>query len=308
MTPSERLRGILPALPTPVTGDDRIDEPAARKLLARVLAAGVDGVVPVGGTGEYGALRREERTRMVRICAEACGGKVPVVPGVLDTGYYDALDAGRAFAAAGADALMVVTPYYTTPTQRGIRDYFMRYADEAPLPILIYEIPYRTRIAIAPEVLHELSRHERIIGMKACNTDLYHFLQVIGGIGGAFSVLSGEDTLFPLHVAAGARGGIVVSATLLPRTWQRIHALAAGGRTAEALALHRDLIPLLNLLFAETNPGPLKSVLDLIGVEAPRVPAPLLPAAEDLARKLRLELSRRLALESQIPDEACLPG
>ena len=300
---SQQLRGIFPAIPTPVTADDTIDEAATRTLLAYLLARGIDGVVPLGGTGEYGALAREERVRMARLCAETVAGAVPVVAGVLDPGFHDALQAGKAFAAAGVDALMVVTPYYTTPTQQGIRDYFVRYADESPLPILIYEIPYRTRIAIAPEVLHELSRHERIIGMKACNTDLYHFLKVVAGVDRSFAVLSGEDTLFPVQIAAGARGGIVVSASLLPRTWQRLFALAAGGRTAEAMALHRELIPLLDLLFAETNPGPMKSVLDLIGVAAPRVLDPLVAPAEGLQKRLRAELARRLEVEAGLAAE-----
>jgi len=300
---SQQLHGIFPAIPTPVTADDTIDEAATHKLLAYLLARGIDGVVPLGGTGEYGALPREERVRMARLCAETVGGAVPVVAGVLDPGFHDALQAGKAFAAAGVDALMVLTPYYTTPTQQGIRDYFVRYADESPLPILIYEIPYRTRIAIAPEVLHELSRHERIIGMKACNTDLYHFLKVVAGVDRSFAVLSGEDTLFPLQIAAGARGGIVVSASLLPRTWQRLHSLAASGRTAEAMALHRELIPLLDLLFAETNPGPMKSVLDLIGVEAPRVLDPLVPPAEGLQKRLRAELARWLEVEAGLAAE-----
>jgi 4-hydroxy-tetrahydrodipicolinate synthase len=110
---SAALRGIFPAIPTPVTGEDRIDEAATRAQMALVLRGGANGVVPLGGTGEYGALRQEERVRMVRICAEAADGRIPVVAGVLDPGYYDALAAGRAFAEAGADALMVLTPYYT---------------------------------------------------------------------------------------------------------------------------------------------------------------------------------------------------
>ncbi|MGI4858238.1 MAG: dihydrodipicolinate synthase family protein, partial [Janthinobacterium lividum] len=195
----------------------------------------------------------------------------------------------------GVDALLVVTPYYTNPTAAGVRDYFLRYADESPVPILIYEIPYRTRIAIAPEILHELSQHERIIGMKACNTDMWHFLRVVAGVGPDFSVLSGEDTLFPLHVAAGARGGIVVTASLLPGAWRTIHRLARDGRTAEALALHRDLIPLMNLAFAETNPGPMKSVMDLIGVDAPAMLAPLRQADAGLQAALRAELATQLA-------------
>lgn len=296
---ADRLRGIFPALPTPVHADDAVDADAARALVRHVLAAGVAGVVPVGGTGEYGALAREQRVRMVAACAEAAAGRVPVIPGVLDPGYHDAMAAGRAFAEAGADALMVLTPYYTTPTQQGIRDYFLRYADASPRPLLIYEIPYRTRIAIAPEVLHELSRHPNIIGMKACNTDLYHFLKVVAGVDPGFSVLSGEDTLFPLQMAGGARGGIVVTATVLPRTWQRLYALLQEGRAAEALALHRELMPLLDLAFAETNPGPLKSVLDLIGIPAPHLLAPLRTAAPELQQRLRAELRQRLVIEAQ---------
>ena len=168
----------------------------------------------------------------------------------------------------------------------------------SPVPVLIYEIPYRTRIAIAPEVLHELSRHENIIGMKACNTDMYHFLKVVAGVHESFTVLSGEDTLFPVQMAAGAKGGIVVTATMLPHTWQRIHDLASAGRTVEAFALHRQLIPLLDMAFAETNPGPLKSVLDLIGATAPRVLDPLLLPAAELQDRLRTEMKERLAAEA----------
>jgi len=296
-----RLRGIFPALPTPVRADDRVDADVARKLMRHVLPAGIGGVVPIGGTGEYGALPSSERVRMTAICAEEAAGKVPVIAGVLDPGFHDALAAGRSFADAGAAALMVVTPYYTTPTQAGLRDYFLRYADASPVPLLIYEIPYRTRIAIAPEVLHELSRHENIIGMKACNTDLYHFLKVVAGVDAAsFAVLSGEDTLFPVQMAAGAKGGIVVTATLLPRTWQRLYELSRDGLAAEAMALHRELIPLLDLAFAETNPGPLKSVLDLVGAASPRVLGPLLEPGADLQGRLRSVLEGRLAAEAAL--------
>jgi 4-hydroxy-tetrahydrodipicolinate synthase len=297
---SAGLRGIFPAIPTPVGDDDRVDEVAARAQMALILRGGANGVVPLGGTGEYGALPREERVRMVRICAEAADGAIPVVAGVLDPGYYDALTAGRSFADAGADALMVLTPYYTTPTQKGIRDYFIRFADESPVPVMIYEIPYRTRITIAPEILHELSRHANIIGMKACNTDMYHFLKVQAGIDESFTVFSGEDTLFPVQMAAGAKGGIVVTASALPRTWRRLYEACTAGRTQEALQLHRKLIPLLDLAFAETNPGPLKSVLDLVGVDAPRVLQPLLAPAPELRQRLRAEMAQLLREEATL--------
>lgn len=287
MIDSTILRGILTALPTPVNEHGVVDRAAAQTLVEFQLRHGVNGLVPIGGTGEYGSLARAERCSMVEVTARTAGGKLPVIAGVLDTGYFDALQSGRELAAAGADALMVVTPYYTNPTQAGIRDYFLHYADESPLPIVIYEIPYRTRIAIAPEIMHELSQHERIIGMKACNTDMFHFLQVVAGVSGDFAVLSGEDTLLPLHLLAGARGGIVVTATMLPTAWLQVYELAISGKSAEAFSLHRELIPMMKLAFAETNPGPLKSVWDLIGVNAPAVLSPLQDAAPELQSELR---------------------
>jgi 4-hydroxy-tetrahydrodipicolinate synthase len=304
MLSSEHLKGIFPAITTPVQSNDTIDVTATEALFSWLTGQGVDGVVPLGGTGEYGALSRHERVRFVELCAKLADQRMPVICGVLDTGYHDAMTAAQDFAKAGADGLLVITPYYTNPTQLGIRDYFLRYADESPLPILIYEIPYRTRISIDPEVLHELSQHERIIGMKACNTDMYHFLRVIAGVDPEFAVLSGEDTLFPLQVAAGATGGIVVTANLLPKTWRRVFDLASAGKTAEALALHRQLIPLMNLAFSETNPGPMKSVMDLIGVNAPALLAPLREPKEDLRNALRVEYSKLLDMFEKAPTAA----
>lgn len=305
MLNATKIRGILPATPTPVTADGTIDVAASKALFSWLFRQGIDGLVPLGGTGEYGALAKDQRIRFAELSVEAMAGagekRGPVIAGVLDTGYYDALSAGRDFAAAGVDGLLVLTPYYTNPTQAGIRDYFLRYADESPVPILIYEIPYRTRIAIDPEILHELSRHERIVGMKACNTDMYHFLRTVAGVDSSFAVLSGEDTLFPLHVAAGARGGIVVTANLLPRAWRLIHDLASTGKLDKALEIHRTLIPMMNLAFAETNPGPMKAVMDLIGVHAPAMLAPLREPAEPLKQSLRRELSRLLVTYEGMP-------
>jgi 4-hydroxy-tetrahydrodipicolinate synthase len=237
---------------------------------------------------------------MAGLSVRAMAGKGPVIAGVLDTGFHDALQAGREFATEGVDGLLVLTPYYTNPTQAGVRDYFLRYADASPVPILIYEIPYRTRIAIEPKILHELSRHPNIIGMKACNLDMYHFLQVVAGVDESFTVLSGEDSLFPLHLAAGAKGGIVVTACLLPRAWREIYETAIAGKTAESLSLHRRLIPFMNMAFAETNPGPMKAVMDMVGVDAPRMLAPLVQPAQALVSSFRAEFKKQLALTENV--------
>lgn len=290
MITSSQLRGVFVALPTPIHADGSVHAEAVRTMVRRQLDAGTTGLVPIGGTGEYGALSVAQREAMVRFTAEASERRMPVVAGILDPGYPDALAAGRRMAAAGADALMVVTPYYTNPSPAGLRDYFMRYADESPVPVVIYDIPYRTRIVMAPELLHSLSRHERIIGMKACNLDMYHFRRVVCGVSEDFSVLSGEDSLLPLHLIAGAQGGIIVTATLVPRVWNRLCQLVQAGQHGEALDLHRRLMPLMDLAFAETNPGPLKAVLDLVGPAAPYLLPPLVPPAESLQQALRTEV------------------
>ncbi|GAB3625282.1 ABC transporter permease [Pandoraea terrae] len=299
MMDSTRLQGIFAAIPTPVHTDGTIHEAGTRALLDFQRAQGADGVVPLGGTGEYGSMSQASRVRMIELCTEHLGGKMPVIAGVLTPGLPDALAAAKDYAQAGADALMVITPYYTNPTQDGIRDYFLRFADQSPLPVLLYEIPYRTRIAINPSVIHELSRHERIIGMKACNTDIWHFLKTVAGVADDFSVLSGEDTHFPLHVAAGAKGGILATASLLPKTWRRLFDQVRAGDLNGALVTHRQLIPFIDLVFSETNPGPMKSVMDLIGIDAPEVLAPLVKPAGQVREGLRAEYSRLLeTLES----------
>jgi 4-hydroxy-tetrahydrodipicolinate synthase len=123
---------------------------------------------------------------------------------------------------------------------------------------------------------------------------MWHFLRVMAGVDQTFAVLSGEDTLFPLQIAAGAQGGILVTASLVPSAWRRIFDLASAGKTSEALEVHRTLIPLMNMAFAETNPGPMKSVIDMIGVNAPDILAPLMRADATLERNLRAELAKQL--------------
>ncbi|WP_104492979.1 dihydrodipicolinate synthase family protein [Paracoccus denitrificans] len=295
MLTSKDLRGIIPALPTLVNGDDSLARGDMAKLVDHVYAGGCTGVLPIGGTGEYGALPHATRVDAVAVCAERSQAGQTVMAGVLDAGYYDAIKAGKDYAAAGADCLLVLTPYYTNPTPMGLRDYFMRYADASPVPVLIYEIPYRTRVTIPPEVTHELSRHPNIVGMKACNTDMYHFLQVAAGVGDDFTILSGEDSLFPVHMAAGAQGGIIVTASMLPAFWVRMHDMLAAGDLAGALALHRQALPMMNAAFGETNPGPMKSVLDLFGIDAQKVLMPLDACQPERSARLRAEVEKLLA-------------
>ncbi len=291
MLTSRQLGGVFAASPTLLRRDASMDAAANGRLFDYLIDQGIAGLVPLGGTGEYGSMSGAERSRYARMVVDHVNGRVPVIPGILSPGFGDALEVLEAYGEFGADAAMVVTPYYTNPTQKGMLDYFTSLADRSPLPILLYDIPYRTRIALAPEVIGELSRHDKIIGMKACNLDMYAFLKTMSLIGEDFAVLSGEDTLFPIHVASGAKGGVLATASIMPKRWKEIQDLVESGDLRRALARHRELIPLIDLFFEETNPGPMKSVLDMIGIDAPGVYTPLLPAAADLRERLRTALA-----------------
>ncbi len=281
--------GILPAYPTPTTPEGAVDEGALRKLLRFLLGAGVHGLVPVGGTGEYTALSRAERTRCVAISVEEAAAhspRVPVVAGILSPGFAEAVEAGRDFAAAGADALLLITPFYVTPTQAGIADYFRAYRQAVDLPILYYDVPTRTRIVVAPETLAALAADGTIIGMKACNTDIDHFNRTARLVGEDFALLSGEDTLYPAHLALGAKGGILATAALLPHFWLRLHAAGIQGDIAAAVREQRRLIPFFDAIFAECNPGPLKEAMAMAGLKCGSALPPLRAPGPDLRQKL----------------------
>lgn len=281
------LRGVLPAFPTPTTADGAVDEAALRRLVQFQLDGGATGLVPVGGTGEYTALSPAARIRVVEITAEVAAGRVPVVAGVLSPGYAEAVQTGRDFAAAGADALLLIAPFYVRPSQQGIRDYFRAYRGAVDVPLVFYDIPYRTGIVTDAAVVVDLAADRTVIGMKACNTDLHHFNQIASAVDDRFALLSGEDTMFPAHVALGACGGILASASLLPAYWTRLFAAASTRRLDDAIALQRRLLPLLGAIFAETNPGPLKEALAMIGLPSGHALPPLRRPTEATMAALR---------------------
>lgn len=159
------------------------------------------------------------------------------------------------------------------------------------LPLLLYDIPSRTQVRVEPDTIAALAEYGTIIGMKACNPDLAHFNRVIDLVDGRIGVMSGEDVLFPAHAALGAGGGVLASATLIPHYWIEIANLIQDGELAEALVRHRRLLPLFDALFAETNPGPLKAALRLIGLEIGEVLLPLKPPAPVTVAKLETALA-----------------
>ena len=282
-----KYSGILTAVPTPLTADLQVDVAPLATHIQRLAGAGADGVVPLGGTGEYTSLSASQRIAVVEASIAAAGDAVPVIPGILSPGLGDAIDNARAFVAAGARALMVVTPYYFRPTQDGIVDYFKRFADVVDADIILYEIPYRTGVSLHYETVDKLADMTRVVGIKACNPDLAQQMRVAELARTKMAILTGEEDVMPLHVAMGAVGAVISSSNIVPRQWARVLQLARDGKLAEAVALHATLRPLIDAVFAEPNPAPLKQALNLLGWGFnPEVLPPMKAASAELRERL----------------------
>lgn len=280
------VKGLYPALVTPFDQHGDLDETALRRLTKRMVSQGASGLVPIGGTGEYPALSRSERQRVVEVCVEE-SNSVPVVPGVLSTGLADSIETTNDFAKVGAQGVMAVTPYYSPGSQQGMIEYFKRLRDATDLPLMLYEIPRRTTIALKAETVATLAEEGTVIGIKYSSYDMAEFLRVIEFAGDKLGVMSGEEPLFSAHVAAGAVGGVLASANIYPRFWLKVYELASQNRLPEALAMQKQIDELLGAVYCETNPIPLKRAMALCGENVGGVRLPLLPASEEVAQRLQ---------------------
>jgi 4-hydroxy-tetrahydrodipicolinate synthase len=299
-----KITGLLPALTTPIDKTGAVDVAAVKGQVDHVIAGGASGLVPVGGTGEFTALSTTDRIAMVEATVAAAKGRVPVIAGVLAPGLRDAIQAGRDFIKAGAEGLMVLAPYYITPTQEGIRDYFKAYADAIGGPVMLYEIPYRTGIALKPETIAAMAEDRTIVGMKASNPDMAQFTRILALAGDRISVTSGEEPLFPTAMAMGAVGGVLATAILFPRVWIEIMTLARSGDLKGALARHKELAPLLSAVFAECNPGPLKAAQRLLGMPVGPALTPLRAPSDDVLRRLEIAMGPVKAYEAALARKA----
>lgn len=297
---AKAYHGIITATPTPLNSSGDVDGAAVRKLAEHLVKEGADGLAPVGGTGEYVSLTPQQRRQMLDATLEAVAGRVPVIPGVLSAGYGETISTCREFAAAGANGLLVVTPYYARPTQAGIVDYFKKLSDAVDADLMLYEIPYRTGISLTPETVEALARETRVVAMKACNQELSVQVRAMELAGAEISILTGEENVFPLHVAMGARGGLLATSCLFPRIWAELYRLAAAGRLAEAKALHAEIMPTVGLLYREHNPGPIKAALTMSGFPSGEVLPPLLPVSEETRRLLAAAIPKTMERENSL--------
>lgn len=281
--------GVFVALITPFR-DGAVDEAALRALIEWQLASGVDGLVPCGTTGEAATLTDEEFVRVIRLTVETARKRVPVLAGAGSNVTTKAIAQSRLAIEAGADALLHVTPYYNKPTQEGLFQHFQAVAREAKRPIVLYNVPGRTGVNLLPETVGRLAKVPHIVGIKDASCSVNQATETYAAVPGTFTCLSGEDVLnYPLYLL-GYRGTISASANLLVQPMAAQWDAFAANDLTTAVRIHRELYPVIQSLFLESNPIPVKTALAWQGRCQEEFRLPLTPMGEGHKQQLRAAL------------------
>jgi 4-hydroxy-tetrahydrodipicolinate synthase len=286
-----QFRGCGTALVTPFRSDLELDEEALRRLVRRQIVAGIHFLVPCGTTGENPTLTRREHLRVVEITLEEAKGKVPVLAGAGGNDTREVVALSRELAALGADGLLTVTPYYNKPTPEGLVAHYSAVAEATRLPIIVYNVPGRTGTNVDPATLLRLSRIDHVAGVKEASGNLAQMAAILQLVPESFAVLSGDDGLTLPLAALGGVGLISVASNEAPGEMARMTALAVAGDFAAARALHRRLHPLMEVNFIESNPGPVKAALALMGLLEPFYRLPAVPVRPESRRKIESVLA-----------------
>ncbi len=281
------FRGSLVALLTPMHADGALDEKALERFVDWQIAEGTHGVVPVGTTGESPTLSHDEHKRVVEITVAVAAGRVPVIAGAGSNSTAEAIDLAEHARAAGADAVLVVTPYYNKPTQEGMYLHFSAIADAVDIPLIIYNIPPRSVVDMSVETMARLAKHPNIVGVKDATANLARPLHTARACGPAFCQLSGEDHTALAFNAAGGHGCISVTGNIAPRLCSEMQTAWQDGRVADAMAIQNRLLVLHDALFSETSPGPVKFAASLLGLTADFCRLPLAPVADATRSRVR---------------------
>ncbi|HVC57644.1 MAG TPA: 4-hydroxy-tetrahydrodipicolinate synthase [Stellaceae bacterium] len=280
------FKGSLVALITPFR-DGAIDETAFQEHVAWQIGQGTHGLVPCGTTGESPALEHDEQERLIALTVEVAKGRAPVIAGTGSNSTAHTIAATRAAKAAGADAALIVCPYYNKPTQEGLYQHFKAVHDAADLPIVIYNIPGRSAVDMSNATMARLAKLPNIVGVKDATNDLARPLRMRVEIGGAFCLLSGEDATAVPYLAQGGDGCISVTANVAPALCSQMHEAWQRGDVTTVRRINERLIPLHDALFAETSPTPVKYAASLLGHCTPEVRQPLWQLLPETQEKVR---------------------
>lgn len=283
------MRGCATALVTPFTASGAIDEARLRALIERQIAGGVKLLVPCGTTGESATMTEEEDRRVIGLTVEAARGRAYVIAGTGSNSTSAAIEYSLAARSLGADALLVVAPFYNKPTQAGLYAHFRAVAEAVDyLPIVVYNVPGRTGSNITAQTMLKLAHEvENIVAVKEASGDLSQIMAILRGRPEGFSVLSGDDALTLSLIALGADGLVSVASNEAPDLMSRMADVALTGDWQEARALHYRLLPLMEINFIESSPGPVKAALAMMNLIEEHFRLPLVPVTATSRERVR---------------------
>jgi len=297
MSKRAKFHGSMPALVTPFK-DGKFDEPAFRALVDWQISCGSHGLVPVGTTGESPTLSHEEHRRVVSACIDEARGRLPVIAGAGSNNTVEAIDLARHAEKAGADAVLIVTPYYNKPTQEGLYHHFRAINDAIGIPILIYNIPPRSVVDMSVETMKRLYELKNIVGVKDATADVGRISRQRHAMGPEFIQLSGEDMTALAAMAAGGHGCISVTANVVPDACSQLMEAALKGDFSAALHLQDRLTPLHAAIFVEPGVSGAKYALSLLGRVENELRSPLLPVSKPTEGVIRRAMVHAGALNA----------
>jgi 4-hydroxy-tetrahydrodipicolinate synthase len=280
------FKGVITALVTPLR-NDHLDEEALRRLVDEQISAGIDGLVPVGTTGESPTLSNEEHIRVVEIVVQEARKRVPVIAGTGSNSTREAIELTAAAKAVGADGTLQVTPYYNKPTQDGLYRHFKAVVDAVALPMIAYNVPGRTGCDLLPETIARLCELPLMVGVKEATGNLQRAAQIIARVGDRLTLLSGDDATAMPFYAVGGNGCISVVSNVAPADMAAMWDAAAAGNWSRARELHYKVFPLSEGLFIEANPIPVKAAMAMMGKITDEIRPPLYAMAGANREKVR---------------------
>ncbi|MFC0271489.1 4-hydroxy-tetrahydrodipicolinate synthase [Metabacillus herbersteinensis] len=281
---------VLTAMVTPFDHNGEVDFNATRTLVNYLIANGSDGLVVAGTTGESPTLTAEEKVNLFKIVVEVANGRVPVIAGTGSNNTKASISLTRQAEEAGVDGIMLVTPYYNKPSQEGLFQHFKTIAQSTPLPVMLYNIPGRSVVNMSVETIVSLSKINNIVAIKEASGDLEAMAQIISKTPSDFTLYSGDDGLTLPVLAIGGAGVVSVSSHIIGNEIQEMINSFKNGDVHGAASTHRNLLPIMKALFAAPNPSPVKSALNMRGLNVGGVRLPLVPLNNEEKRALQITL------------------
>ncbi|MBZ5199949.1 4-hydroxy-tetrahydrodipicolinate synthase [Planomicrobium chinense] len=282
---------IITAMVTPFDTNGEIDFPATKNLVEHLIANGSDGLVVAGTTGESPTLSTEEKVQLFKFVVETANGRVPVIAGTGSNNTRASISLTKQAEDVGVDAIMLVTPYYNKPSQEGMFQHFQAIAASTRLPIMLYNIPGRSVVNLSVDTVVRLSQIDNIVSIKEASGNLDAAAEIIERTADSFTLYSGDDSLTLPILSIGGNGIVSVAAHIIGNEMKDMITNFRNGNNTAAAAAHRGLLPVMNALFAAPNPVPVKTALNLSGVEVGGVRLPMIPLNEQETLTLRQVLS-----------------